>query len=61
MRKAESRAAPDGDASAASQRDVGAATVASVLSAVDEDQEDDDEARMPDEFDYHSDGEGSAE
>jgi len=38
-------------------QDNGAASAASVLAAVDEDEEGGEEAQLPDEFDYHSDPE----
>lgn len=71
VKKPQTRAAPGGAAGqgpAAEQRpqtpeqpSTGHADAAAVLTAVDEDEEGVEEAEMPEEFDYHSDGEGGGE
>jgi 26S proteasome regulatory subunit N2 len=67
VKKAPAQAAPGAGLSAAgpstpeAQMDSGAAAGASVLTAVDEDEEDGDEAPVPDVFDYISDNEGGDE
>lgn len=62
VKKAQTKAAtdttvPQTPAPASRSQDNGAASAASVLSAVDEDEEGVEEAQVPDEFDYHSDPE----
>lgn len=52
---------PQTPAQGASTVDGGAAAAAGVLTAVDEDEEGAEEAPLPEEFDYHSDNDGSAE
>lgn len=62
IKKAKTKAAADSavpqtPTPASRVQDNGAASAASVLSAVDEDEEGGEEAQLPDEFDYHSDPE----
>lgn len=45
----------------ATEADRGAADVASILNAVDEDVEGGEEAELPQEFEYYSDGEGGSD
>lgn len=71
VKKPQTRAAPGGvDAPASGaqaqpqtpeQSSGGHADAAAVLTAVDEDEEGVEEAEMPEEFEYHSDGEGGGQ
>ena len=68
IRKPAPRTAPAGPAPStpapterATEADRGAADVASILNAVDEDVEGGEEAELPQEFEYYSDGEGGSD